>query len=380
MLITNARVITPQGEMRWISTRDSIISGMGMGEPQIAPDTEVYDAAGRTVLPGFIDVHFHGAAGHDVMDATPEALEGMAMFSAEHGVTGFLATTLTNPREALIAALENVRSYATQPRKGARLLGARLEGPYLNVEKAGAQNPQYIRTASRDEALAFLDLGVLRIVDVAPEIAENQWLIEACTSRGITVSIAHTSAKAAEVVAAAEMGVTQSTHTFNAQTPLHHREPGVVGAVLALPEIRCELIADGVHVHPLAMRIAWACKKPDGLMLITDAVRAAGMRDGQYSFDERTVMLADGAVRLPDGTLAGSSLTMDRALRTFMAATGESLEAVWQTTSLTPARAIGLADRKGSLEPGKDADLVVLDETLSVQMTMVEGQIVFQRS
>ncbi|MCK6577086.1 MAG: N-acetylglucosamine-6-phosphate deacetylase [Anaerolineae bacterium] len=378
MLITNARIITPAGEMRWMSIRNGIISALGMGEPQVTSDTQIIDAQGMTVLPGFIDVHFHGAAGHDVMDATPEALEGMAVFSAQHGVTGFLATTLTNPREALTGALENVRACVKRPVKGARLLGARLEGPYLNVEKCGAQNPEYIRTAAPDEALAFLDLGVLRMVDVAPEIAQNEWLLDECVRRGITVSIAHTSATAADVVRAAARGATQSTHTFNAQTPLHHREPGVVGAVLALPEIRCELIADGVHVHPLAMRIVWMCKKPDRLILISDAVRAAGMPDGEYSFDERKVLLKDGAVRLPDGTLAGSCLTMDRALRMLMGVTGEPIESLWQTASLNPARALGIADRKGSLEVGKDADLTVVTGDLNVHLTMVEGQIVYR--
>lgn len=377
MLITNARILTPHGVMRWLSISDGKIVDMGAGDHPAVANSETFDAGGMTVLPGFIDVHFHGAAGHDVMDATPEALYGMAQFSARHGVTGFLATTLTNPRDALTRALENVRDCMGKPTGGAKLLGARLEGPYLNVEKCGAQNPEYIRVPEREEAITFLDLGVLRIVDVAPEIPETAWLIDECVRRGIAVSIAHTSAKADDVVRAVERGVRQSTHTYNAQTPLHHREPGVVGAVLALPDVRCELIADGIHVHPMPMRIAWACKKPDALILITDAVRAAGMPDGMYNFDERSVMLRDGAVRLPDGTLAGSALTMDRAIRTFMAATGEPLDAIWQTASLNPARAIGIDQLKGSIEVGKDADLVMLNESLEVMLTMVEGQVVF---
>lgn len=378
MLITNARILTPAGPMRWLLIDQGVIAAVGDGPPPASADA--IDAASLTMLPGFIDVHFHGAAGHDVMDATPEALHGMARFAATHGVTGFLATTLTNPRAALAAALENVRATMSQPIPGgAQLLGARLEGPYLNAEKCGAQNPEYIRTADRDEALAFLDLGVLRIVDIAPEIAANTWLIDECVRRGISVSIAHTSATAAQAQAAFARGISQSTHTYNAQTPLHHREPGVVGAALATPGIRCELIADGVHVHPLALRIAWLCKGPDEIMLITDAVRAAGMPDGSYRFDAREVLLKDGAVRLADGTLAGSSLTFDRALRTFMQATGAPLEAAWRCASLTPARALGLADRLGSIEVGKQADLVLLDDALDVAMTFVRGEVVFSR-
>lgn len=378
MLITNAHIITPTGVMRWLTCKDGVITGVGMGEPLVTPDTNILDVDGMIILPGFIDLHYHGAAGHDVMDATPEALEGMARFAAAHGVTGFLATTLTNPRKALTAALENVRDCLDRSVDGAKLLGARLEGPYLNVEKCGAQNPHYIRSPEHNEAIPFLDLGVLRIVDLAPEIEDTEWLLKECVRRGVTVSIAHTSATAAQVVRAVERGATQSTHTFNAQTPLHHREPGVVGAVMALPEVRCELIADGVHVHPMAMQILWKCKKPDGLILVSDAVRAAGMPDDEYNFDERTVVLKDGAVRLPDGTLAGSSLTMERALRNLIAATGETLESVWQCASLTPARAIGIDDRKGSIEIGKSADLVVLDEGLDVQLTIVEGHIVYR--
>ncbi|MDZ4769073.1 MAG: N-acetylglucosamine-6-phosphate deacetylase [Chloroflexota bacterium] len=380
MLIIDGRFLTPHGVMRWVSVRDGVIAGMGAGEPLVSADTPILAAGGATIVPGFIDLHIHGAAGHDVMDATPDALHGIARFLAAHGVTSFVATTLTNPRDALQRALDNVRAYRDSPRSGgATLLGARLEGPYLNVEKCGAQNPAFIRTADPDEAIAFLDIGVLRIVDIAPEIAANSWLIDECVRRGITVSMAHTSATADQVMAAIARGASQSTHTYNAQTPLHHREPGVVGAVLATPAVRCELIADGVHVHPLAMRIAWMCKGADGLILISDAVRAAGMPDGEYQFDDRAVVLHDGAVRLTDGTLAGSTLTMDRALRSLIAVTGEPLDALWRTTSLTPARAIGIEARKGSIEVGKDADLVFLDEMHTVALTMIAGEVVYRR-
>ncbi len=377
MIIHNAHIITPSGIMRWLAFEGGKITAMGDKNPPLNA-LDLIDGHNMTLLPGFIDLHIHGSAGHDVMDATPEALLGIARFVVRYGVTAFLPTTLTDSRARTQAALENIRAHMGRIDGGASIIGAHLEGPYLNIEKCGAQNPEYIRIPHPDEALAFLAVGILRLVDVAPEISETAWLIDECVRRGITVSAAHTSASATDIARAVERGLTHSTHTYNAQSPLNHREPGVVGAVLANPAIRCELIADGIHVHPLAMRIAWLCKKSAGLILISDAIRAAGMPEGTYQFDDRSVLLKDGAVRLLDGTLAGSALTMDRALRNFMDATGEPLENIWQTTSLNAAKAIGVADRKGSIEIGKDADLVLLDDSGAVQITIVEGDIAFR--
>jgi N-acetylglucosamine-6-phosphate deacetylase len=178
--------------------------------------------------------------------------------------------------------------------------------------------------------------------------------------------------------AAVAMGLTQGTHTGNAMTGLHHREPGTLGAVLTLPQIKAELIADNIHVHPAVMHLIYLAKGANGVILISDAIRGAGMPDGEYHLDDRTVTIKDGVVTLPNGTLAGSTLTMDRALRNFIAATGESLSTLWQTSSLNAARAIGVSARKGSLEVGKDADLVLVDKDINVALTVAEGQIVYQ--
>jgi len=218
---------------------------------------------------------------------------------------------------------------------------------------------------------------VIRQVALAPEFEENHWLIEACAARGITVTAAHTAATYEQMRHAVSLGLSQATHTYNAMTGLHHREPGTLGAVMALPEICAELIADNIHVHPAAMRILVAVKGRDGVMLITDAMRGAGMPDGEYEIDERTVFVRDGAVLLPDGTLAGSTLTMERALRNVIEATGQPLDTLWPCASLNAARQLGLAHRKGSLEIGKDADLVLLDDALNVRMTFAEGRIVY---
>lgn len=381
LLIYNAQVMTPDTVLNqgWVFCKDGVIAGVGSGLPPRQPALSV-NAGGQWLLPGFIDIHVHGANGYDTMDATAESLAGMARFYAQHGVTAFLATTWTDTRQRISAAVDAVRAHLGAQAGGATLLGVHLEGPYLNPAKCGAQNLANIRRADRAEALAWLDSGVVRLLSLAPEYPENHWLIEECARRGVTVSMAHTSATYDDVCHAVTLGLRHATHTFNAMNGLHHREPGGVGGALAEPRILCELIADNIHVHPATMAILWRVKGRDGVTLISDSVRVAGLPDGIYRLDDREVYVCDGAVRLSDGTLAGSSLTMERALWNFMEATGEPLARVWQTASLNPARAIGVADRKGSIQPGKDADLALLGEGGEVLLTVAEGRIVHRGS
>lgn len=380
LLITGARVITPAQTWPrgWLLADGSRIALMGPGEPPRLAADHMIDGTGLTLLPGFIDVHAHGAVGHEAMDATPQALQAMARYYAGHGVTAFCAATWTDSAPRIHAALNAIGEAQGPQANGATLLGAYLEGPYLNPERCGAQSVKHIRRAGHEEALAFLETGIIREVALAPEYPENHWLIEACVARGITVSAAHTAATYDQMRHAVSLGLSQATHTYNAMTGLHHREPGTLGAVLVLDEIRAELIADNIHVHPAAMRILYASKGRDGIMLVTDAIRGAGMPDGEYEIDERTVLVRDGAVCLPDGTLAGSTLTMDRALRNFIAASAQPLDVVWPVSSLNAARALNLSHRKGSLEAGKDADLVLVDEALNVRLTVAEGRVVYQ--
>ncbi len=374
MFIKNARLVSLNIDRGWLRIDGTKIVEIGEGTPPDSPDT--LDAKGKILLPSFIDVHVHGAVGYEAMDATPESLQKMAQFYAQHGVTAFLATTWTDSPARVQAALENIaKCVGTQP-NGATILGAHVEGPYLNPEKCGAQNLNYIRRADREEALRWLDLGMVRLIALAPEYPENHWLIEECARRGILVSAAHTSAKYTDMQKAVALGLSQSTHTYNAMTPLSHREPGVVGAAMTLPEIRCELIADNIHVHPAAMQILYLTKGAEKILLISDAVRGAGMPEGDFQIDERVVTVKDGAVRLPDGTLAGSILTMDRALYNFMQATGEPLSKIWRTSSLNAAQALGV--KKGSLTVGYDADVILVDDSIRVALTIAEGKIVYQ--
>lgn len=380
LLIHNARIYTenqviPQG---WLLCRAGTIAAVGAGNAP-ALDVPLLDARGQHLLPGFVDVHVHGALGADTMDAQVEALRTMATFYAQQGVTGFLPTTLTAPHADILAALEAVRQFLAEPSPGAAVLGVHLEGPYLNVDKTGAQNPQYVRPYDPQEAQHYLDSGLLRVVSLAPEVADNRELIAACAERGITPSIAHTNATYEEARDAIAAGIRHATHTYNAMSGLHHRKPGTLGAVLEAPYVRCELIADNVHVHPAAMNLLWQAKGREGLLLITDAMAAAGMPEGRYALGALAVQVADGRATLADGTLAGSVLTMAQALRNFLAATNATLEQAWPVSSLNAARAIHRAHKTGSIALGKQADLVLLDEALDVQATLVAGRVVFQQ-
>ncbi len=381
LLIHNARIITAQQVYApgWLLARAGIITAYGAGAPPDTPADTVIEAENLTLLPGFVDVHVHGANGSDTMDASVDALHTMAQFYARHGVTAFLATTWTDSQERITAALNAIKKYMAAPPtpKGAALMGVHLEGPYINRDKGGAQNLDLIRRADRDEVLPWLEMGIIRLISLAPEYPENHWLIRECVKRGITVSIAHTNATYQQARQAFDMGINHATHTYNAMTGLHHRDPGVLGAVLTTPTVRCELIADNIHVHPAAMKLMWEVKRPHHVMLISDAIRAAGRPDGDYPVDNRTVLVRDGVARLPDGTLAGSTLTLNRGVYHFMQATGEPIEHVWQTASLNPARAVHLAHRKGSIEIGKDADMILVNDQLQVHKTIIGGEVVF---
>ena len=383
LLIHNARLFTPNhaGLPGWLLIESGSIHAIGFGNPpdfSDDPSVQFVDAGGHNLLPGFIDLHVHGAMGHEVMDASPSGLEEMARFYASHGVTSFLATTWTADHPSIMKALELVEEMQGRIQAGATLLGVHLEGPYLNPIRCGAQDVNLIRRAEKKTALEILDTGVIRLLALAPEFEENLWLIDECVRRGITVSAAHTTANYAQMQNAAEHGVSQLTHSFNAMEGLGHRELGTIGAAMHLPQIACELIADNIHVHPAAQKILVDVKTPAGVILVTDAIRAAGLPDGDYMLDQRSVHIENGAVRLSNGTLAGSVLTMERALKNVCAATGRSLAEMWMTSSLNAARAIGVSSRKGSLEVGKDADLVLLDETFQVHLTVIQGEIVFQ--
>lgn len=349
-------------------------------EPENRPAGSLLDAAGCTVLPGFMDVHIHGSAGADVMDATLEAHRTMSRFLVQHGVTAYLATTVTAPPAATLAAVQGAALAGERPAdEGARLLGVHLEGPYLSPRFPGAQPKEHLRAPDQTELAALLAAGPVRMITLAPEQPGGQQLTSMAVDAGVRVVIGHSEASYEEAITAFDWGVSQATHTYNAMTGLHHRRPGVVGAVLTDDRVYAQLIADTIHVHPAAIKVLARCKGPERILLITDAIRAAGLPPGAYELGGQPVYVQEGACRLADGTLAGSVATLDQCLRNFLAASGWSLEKGWPVTSLAPAAALGLADQLGAIAPGYLADLVLLDEALEVVATLVDGQVVYLR-
>lgn len=337
-------------------------------------DMPFFDATGYTTLPGFIDVHVHGGAGHDTMDATPEALAAMSHFFAQHGVTAFLPTTITAPHAEIRQAVANVAATGAVE-SGARLLGVHVEGPYISPHYPGAQPASAIRPPNVNEFRELVAAGPMRMITLAPEEAGADELIALALEHDIVVVWGHTNATYEACVQAAQAGVTQATHTYNAMSGLHHRKPGVLGATLTLDTVYAQLIADKIHVHPAAMQVLARCKGIDRTILITDAMRAAGLSPGEYDLGGQTVTVADGACRLADGTLAGSILTMDQALKNFIAATGLSLAAAWPVTSRTPAASLGLGHELGMIAGNFLGDLILLDDNLTVVTTVVAGSI-----
>ncbi len=328
------------------------------------------------IIPGLIDLQVNGGFRFDVT-ADPTTASALAGKLPATGVTSFLPTVITSALEsypALLRALEQSIGEA----HGANILGVHVEGPYLSPQRAGAHNPALLRPPSVEEYDRWLDSKSVRLFTLAPELPGALALVEHLAARGIVVSAGHSNASYAEATAGFEAGITWGTHLFNAMSPLAHREPGLVGALLSA-EVPCGLIVDGIHVHPAVVKTAWRARGTRGLTLVTDAMSAAGMAPGQYVLGDRQVVVDSTSARLADGTLAGSILQMDAAVRNVMAYTGCSLADAVRMATATPARVLGISNHKGLIAPGYDADLVVLDESLRVSMTMIGGTVAYKR-
>ena len=377
-LLTDARIVTPTGvlERGWMLVEEGRIAGLGSGQ---APDDaqERQSLEGRWVVPGFIDLHVHGGGGHDMSSPDPTEVRGAAAFHRGHGTTRSLASIVTAPLDEMLVALATVRSVVDDgPTPDGRVVGSHLEGPFLNPARAGAHDPRHLLAPDRSTMERLLDAasGTLRVLTIAPELPGGLDLVRQAVASGVVVAVGHSDATHAEATAAFEAGASLVTHLFNGMRPWHHRDPGVAGAALAGAGIVTELINDGIHLHDATARVAFAAAGPGRVALVTDAVAAVGAGEGSFRLGSAAMRVRDGAVRLEDGeTLAGSTLTMDVALRRAVRELGLPMSIAVEATSATPARVLGIGDHVGSVNVGHEADLVVLRDDLEVEGVMAGG-------
>jgi len=376
--IIHANIYTPDEFLpdHSITIENGTIRDIYPTTPSEKETTTAFDAKNQVVTPGLIDIHIHGCKGADTMDGTLNALNTMSVFLATHGVTGFLATTASDSQENIENALENIAQHQMHL-QGAHLLGVHIEGPYLNPAFKGAQNPAFLRLPARSEYEAWLATGTVKLITIAPELPGMDEMILACREHGVELSIGHSSASYAQVIHAAELGVRQATHLFNGMQGLHHREPGTVGGILTDERIIAQIICDGIHLHPAIVKLILLCKGIDQTILISDAIRATGLTDGIYDLAGQEVTVSQGVARIANGSLAGSTLTLDVALRNAMQFSGFEFSQILAMTTRVPTHAMHLSSRKGYIRKGYDADLAIFDHNFHVVSTIVSGSQVY---
>ena len=373
----NTWIVTEEGLKKTSFTYSNEFLTIGKNEADLEelPDNYV-------IVPGFIDEHVHGAAGSDAMDGTKEDLEKIACALASEGTTAFLATTMTQSPENITKALVAVKEYIeSKPIKGAEILGVHLEGPFISKDFIGAQPLEYVACPSVETFKKYQDASGnhIRIVTLAPEVEGSSSLIQYLKENNIVASIGHTNAKFADVAEAVKNGATNATHTYNAMKPIHHREIGTVGAAFLFDELTCECICDGIHVSAPAIRLLYKNKPLGKMVLVTDAMRAKHMPDGISELGGQTVIVKNGEARLENGTLAGSVLKMNNAVRNVVKFLNLPLEEVVKMATINVAKNIGVDKKLGSISVGKRADFVILDQDLNVIKTVRNGEVIYSR-
>jgi len=340
-------------------------------------DVTEIDAQSNYIAPGFIDLHIHGAGGKDTMDATQEALTTIGKTVVETGVTGYLPTTMTMSLQEIYEALSAVKEKKQEKNTGVQVLGAHMEGPFINQQYKGAQKENYIYSPQFEMVKDYLD--VIKLITLAPERDEEfQFIKRMQDYEDIVLSIGHSDASYEQSLKAINQGVENITHLFNAMNSFHHRRPGILGAAFNT-DVVCELIADTVHVHPDLFQLVVNIKGKDNLVLVTDCMKAGGMEPGEYELGGQKVFVDEDSARLEDGTLAGSILTLNQAVENMVVHTELSVSEVVNMVTLNPAQVLGLEENKGSIAMDKDADLVVLDEEFTVERTIIGGETIYQR-
>src|SRR5216683_5090685 len=383
-LLHTARALTPTTEIpsAGILVRDGVIEAIGPRQGMSVPaGAQEISAVDHTAIPGFVDVHIHGAGGHDVMEGSEEALSGVARTLARHGTTSFVATTVTASPDDTCRSVEGIARYITQQfetlQPKAEVLGVHYEGPFINKARRGVHPAEWVQLPNAELLQRFMQAaaGKARILTIAPELSGATPCIDAARSLGMVVSIGHTDATYEQARAAVAHGAHHATHVYNAMRPFTHRDPGVIGAVLTTPEVTAELIADGIHVDEIAMKVLLQAKGTQGVVLISDGTSATGMPDGEYMLGGLKVTVNGGVCRNPEGRLAGSTLTLDRALRNIVGLGIPLADAVRMLT-LNPATLLGIEFKKGALRTGADADIVLLSDGLEIERVWARGTVV----
>lgn len=384
LLLKNAKIVLKDRVIEGdILTADGIIRDIIDRKSPVKAETleaeNSIDLDGKYVVPGFIDVHIHGSNGADAMDGTVEALKTISSYIATKGTTKFLATTLTSSKEELINVLKIAADLQNKELDGATIFGVHMEGPYFDIEYKGAQNEKYMKPATEKEIKDYLDVkpGLVKMMSLSPHTEQSIETVKFLKENGVIVSVGHSAAKFNDVMKAVDAGLSHSTHTFNGMRGINHREPGVAGAVLISDKINAEVIFDKVHIHPEIVRLMIKAKGTDKVVCITDAMAATGLPNGDYKLGELDVYVKDGEARLKSNdSLAGSVLTLDKAFRHVIELGYPIYEAV-KLTSTNAAVEFGL--NAGAIEVGKEADFTILDDSYNVDMTIVNGNIKYQR-
>lgn len=374
MLIKNCKIIFEDRiEIGSLLIRNGKIEKIN---PSSNESDEIIDAKGLYISPGFIDVHIHGAGGFDTMDGTKESINTIAKTIANFGTTSFLPTTMTCALDDIKKAVEVSAECMKEGTDGANVAGVHLEGPFISPEMIGAQNPNFIQKPSIDTFNYMVgdNIDAIKSITLAPEVKGSLELIKYLKDKNIIVSIGHSKATYKEALEGIECGIGHSTHLYNAMTPLHHREPGIVGAIFDT-DITTETISDGIHISYPSLRVAYKQKGFNKVLLVTDAMMACGMPEGKYSLGGQDVFVKDGAARLKEGNLAGSILTLDKAVRNVYKNSNYELYDIIKMATYNGAKHCKLDNRKGLIKEGYDADLVLFDEDINIKKVIIGGKV-----